>query len=79
MPIILERTLLHRKERPLHSDWIRIMALNGLENMISVPMNFLMEMAEDRKARRQKNFFLKFWQMEEWLRRKLQKKQKAEE
>lgn len=55
------------------------MDLNGLENMISVPMNFLMEMAEDRKARRQKNFFLKFWQMEEWLRRKLQKKQKAEE
>ena len=24
-----------------------------------------MEMAEDRKARRQKNFFLKFWQTEE--------------
>ena len=76
---VIRRVLLHRKERPLHSGWIRIMDLNGLENMISVPMNFLMEMAEDRKARRQKNFFLKFWQMEEWLRRKLQKKQKAEE
>ena len=35
---------------PLHSDWIRIMGLNGLENMISVPMNFLMETEEDRKV-----------------------------
>lgn len=65
MPIILERTLLHRKERPLHSDWIRIMALNGLENMISVPMNFLMETAEGRKVGKQKNFSLRYWQMEE--------------
>ena len=48
----------NRKECPLHSGWIRIMDLNGLENMISVPMNFLMEMAEDGKARRQKEFLL---------------------
>ncbi len=34
------------------------MDLNGLENMISVPMNFLMEMAEDRKARKAKEFLL---------------------
>ncbi len=47
------------------SDWIRIMALNGLENMISVPMNFLMETAEGRKVGKQKNFSLKYWQMEE--------------
>jgi len=41
------------------------MALNGLENMISVPMNFLMETAEGRKVGKQKNFSLKYWQMEE--------------
>ena len=37
----------------------------GLENMISVPTNFLMEMEEDRKAGKQKNFSLRYWQMEE--------------
>ena len=37
----------------------------GLENMISVPMNFLMETAEGRKVGKQKNFSLKYWQMEE--------------
>ena len=34
------------------------MALNGLENMISVPMNFLMETAEGRKSRKAKEFLL---------------------
>ncbi len=34
------------------------MGLNGLENMISVPMNFLMETEEDRKVGKQKEFLL---------------------
>ena len=35
--------------------------------------------AEGRKVEKQKNFSLKYWQMEEWLKRKLQKKPKPEE
>ena len=32
--------------------------MSGLENMISVPMNFLMETEEDRKVGKQKKFLL---------------------
>ena len=41
------------------------MDLNELENMILVSMNFLMETEEDRKVGKQKNFSLRYWQMEE--------------
>ena len=51
--------------RGLGSIDFQAAGLNGLENMISVPMNFLMETEEDRKVGKQKNFSLRYWQMEE--------------